>query len=102
MIFETLQKSAMDGELLLITGGYCRWHLRRDGVIVIYEIIATRCGAGSEMLKILKEYGKPIRAKCPADLPSNKWYQQKGFVLLDTEITRSGRKLNIWQKDLSN
>lgn len=96
MIFESLQESAANGELLLIAGGYCRWHLRRDGIITIYEIIATRRGAGSEMLAVLKAHGKPIRAKCPADLPSNEWYRKRGFALADTEITKSGRKLNIW------
>jgi hypothetical protein len=96
VIFETLYESARQGELILIDGGYCRWHLRRDDIIVIYEIIATRRGSGSEMLAILKMYGKPIQAKCPVDLPANKWYERRGFDLARTEQTRSGRKLNVW------
>jgi hypothetical protein len=97
MIFEAINGSAQAGELLLLDGGYCRWHLRRDGIIVIYEIIATRKGAGSDMIILLKEYGKPIQAKCPVGLPANQWYARQGFVLLGTETTRSGRELNLWR-----
>ena len=54
MIFETLHESAKRGELILVDGGFCHWHLRRDGQLTIREIISTRRGAGSEMLAILK------------------------------------------------
>lgn len=99
MIFETLWESAQRGELLLIDGGFCHWHLRRDGQLTIYEIIATRHGAGSEMLAILKTVpaAKCIVAKCPADLESNAWYAKKGFVLERAEHTRSGRGINVWR-----
>jgi hypothetical protein len=96
MIFETLKESAERGELLLIDGGYCRWHLRRDGIITIYEIIATRSGAGSEMLATLKAQGYPIRAKCPAELAANEWYERRGFECVSVETTRSGREINVW------
>lgn len=97
MIFESLHDSAKAGELLLIDGGYCRWHKRRDGVITIYEIITTRRGAGSEMLEQLKRYGVPIQAKCPARLESNAWYAKRGFVLRAVEETRGGTLLNVWR-----
>jgi hypothetical protein len=97
MIFESLHASANAGELLLIDGGYCRWHLRRDGVITIYEIIRTRPGAGSEMLNQLRALGKPIQLKCPQDLPANAWYRRRGFRHAGIETTRSGRMLNIWR-----
>lgn len=96
MIFESLHGSAKAGELLLVDGGYCRWHMRRDGVITIYEIISTRPGAGWEMLLRLIEKRAPIQAKCPADLPANHWYRRRGFQLVDTETTQSGRRLNLW------
>lgn len=96
MIFETLHESAQRGELILVAGGYCRWHRRRDGVTVIYEILSTRPGAGQEMLSKLE---RPIQAKCPADLASNAWYARRGFRLATTETTRSGRTLNIWRLD---
>jgi hypothetical protein len=94
MIFETLHESAERGELILIDGGYCRWHRRRDGVTVIYEILSTRPGAGQEMLAKLE---RPIIAKCPADLPANAWYKRRGFQLFMSEQTRSGRRLNVWR-----
>lgn len=96
MIFETLYESALKEELILIDGGYCRWHMRKDHIIVIYEIISTRHGAGSEMLEKLKTNNVPILAKCPSDLESNAWYEKKGFINTDQEITKSGRVLNIW------
>src|SRR4051812_47786077 len=99
MLFESLHESAKRGELLLIDGGYLRWHLRRDGVITIYEIISTRPGAGWEMLSRLIEQGRPIQAKCPIDLKANFWYRRRGFKLIGTEETTSGRMLNVWRLD---
>lgn len=97
MIFETLHESNARGELLLIAGGYCRWHLRHDGTITIYEILSQRPGAGQELLAMLPA-GHPIVAKCPADLPSNAWYARRGFALVRTETTPSGRQLNVWRR----
>lgn len=98
MIFETLYESMKRGELLLIDGGFCHWHLRRDGQLTIREIISIRPGAGSEMLGILKRQpAQSIFAKCPADLDANSWYHKKGFVLEETETTKSGRKINHWR-----
>lgn len=102
MIFETLYESAKRGELLLIDGGFCHWHLRRDGQLTIREIISTRPGAGLAMLNWLK--GQPavsIFAKCPADLPANDWYARRGFVCEGVETTSSGRELKLWRLTLS-
>ena len=99
MIFETLHDSAQRGELLLIDGGFCHWHLRRDGQLTIREIISTRRGAGGEMLDILRSTADAISlfAKCPADLPANEWYERRGFVCEGEEMTRTGRKLKLWR-----
>jgi hypothetical protein len=97
MIFETLHESNHKGELILLDGGYCRWHLRRNGVITIYEILSQRPGAGSEMLERLRALALPIVAKCPSDLPSNIWYAKRGFVLSRVETTPRGRTLNVWR-----
>ena len=98
VIFETLHESAQRGELLLIDGGFCHWHLRRDGQLTIREIISTRPGAGSEMLAKLKQVGAAsIFAKCPADLPANQWYERRGFTCEGEEITPSGRRLRLWR-----
>lgn len=98
MIFESLMESAKAGELLLIDGGYCRWHLRRDGTITIYEIISTRPGAGWEMLSKLIDYSKPITARCPERMMhANAWWRRRGFKLIATETTRGGTALNVWR-----
>ena len=102
MIFETLNESAQRGELLLIDGGLCHWHLRRDTQLTIREIISTRCGAGSEMLSVIKSTpgASSIFAKCPEDLPANEWYKRRGFDLEGEEVTRSGRVLKLWRLQL--
>lgn len=102
MIFETLYGAAQRGELMLIDGGFCHWHLRRDGQLTIREIISTRRGAGSEMLERLKEAegATSIFAKCPADLTANEWYKKRGFVCEGQEMTRTGRKLKLWRLNL--
>jgi hypothetical protein len=102
MIFETLFESAQRGELLLINGGLCHWHLRRDKQLTIREIISTSPGAGSKMLECLKSTpgANNIFAKCPADLKANNWYQRRGFTFEGIETTRSGRELKLWRLPL--
>lgn len=103
MIFETLYESALRNELLLISGGFCHWHLRRDGQLTIREIIATRRGAGSEMLTILiKTPGATsILAKCPADLDANTWYKKMGFFIVQVDQAKSGRLINVWKMTIT-
>lgn len=103
MIFETLYDSARRGELLLIDGGFCHWHLRRDSQLTIREIISTRPGAGSEMLSILKNTAgaSSLFAKCPADLSANDWYARRGFVCEGQQVTKSGRVLKLWRLKLN-
>jgi len=103
MIFDALHESAKRGELLLIDGGFCHWHLRRDGQLTIREIISTRPGAGSEMLARLMAVpgAVVIVAKCPAVLPSNEWYRRKGFYCIRGETTKSGQLINVWEYRLS-
>lgn len=101
MIFETLWESSKNGELILIDGGFCHYHLRKDGQLTIREIISQRHGAGAEMLKTLVEK-KPlcIFAKCPSDLSSNGWYEHMGFSCVGHETSKSGRKINHWKMEL--
>jgi hypothetical protein len=103
MIFETLWESAKKGELLLVEGGFCHWHLRRDGQLTIREIISLRRGAGAEMLERLKitPDTKSIFAKCPADLDANNWYKKNGFSLENTEVTKNNREVNHWRLSLT-
>lgn len=102
MIFETLHESSKRDELLLIDGGFCHWHLRKDNQLTIREIISIKPGAGSKMLEILKtKSAHSIFAKCPEDLQANNWYQKKGFILEGIETTKSGRKLKLWRLSLT-
>lgn len=98
MIFEAIHDAAKRGELILLDGGFCRYHLRRDGQLTIHEIISLRHGVGSTILAYLKRTGaRCLVAKCPADLNSNQWYERKGFVLVSTEVTKTGREVNVWK-----
>lgn len=103
MIFETLKESSERGELMLIDGGFCHWHLRRDGQLTIREIISTKPGAGSQMLNRLKYTvgATSLYAKCPMDLPANAWYSRKGFHVEKIETTPSGRRLICWRLNLA-
>lgn len=97
MVFESLYEALRRKELILIDGGMCRYRTRIDGQLTILEIISSKPGAGSRMLKMLQEKKSLyILAKCPADLSANDWYKKKGFRLHETETTKSGRKVNVW------
>lgn len=97
-MFQALMDAAARNELILIDGGYCLWHLRRDGQLTITEILATKPGAGSQMLEMLKEKKAfKIVARCPACYESNEWYRKKGFVLARVVKTRTSNKdVNEW------
>jgi len=103
MCFNHLYESMKRGELTIIEGGMCHWHLRRDGQLTIREIIATRPGAGSRMLAVLLTTpgATSLLAKCPVDLESNGWYARRGFVLERVETARSGRQVNVWRRSLT-
>lgn len=101
MIFEALYEAYKKGELIMLDGGFCRWHLRRDGQITIHEILSCVPGTGTRMLEILWKIGKSrnascIVAKCPDDLAANGWYASHGFKHAGIHETASGRTLNIW------
>jgi len=104
MVFETLYESALRGELILVDGGICHYHLRKDGQLTIREIISTRRGAGTQMLQRLMQVPgtQSIFARCPSDLESNAWYRHKGFLLEGTETTRTGRTLNLWRMEMNH
>lgn len=103
MCFEPLHESSNRNELLLVDGGMCHWHLRKDGQLTIREIISQRPGVGSAMLDALRNVAGAefILAKCPVDLASNQWYQRRGFVLSHTEQAKSGRIINVWKLSIA-
>jgi len=97
MCFERLMEARDCNELILIDGGMCHYHIRRDGQLTIREIISTKKGAGSIILEILKKCEvSNILAKCPVQLESNEWYKKNGFSLSRVERTRSGKDINVW------
>ncbi len=79
-MFQELIDAAARNELILIDGGYCKWHLRKDGQLTISEIISIKSGAGTTILEMLKKKGAlKIAAKCPSSYPSNDWYKKRDF-----------------------
>lgn len=100
MIFESLWESSQRNELLLLDGLFCHFHFRKDGQITIREIISQKPGQGKKALRILKAMNPIcIFAKCPSYLESNKWYEKNGFMLVDTETSKSGKTINHWRLD---
>ena len=99
--FEALFRAMTKKSVIMIDGGFCHYHLRRDGQCTVHVLLSNRRGAGSEMLLQLKQIAKNasgfLQAKCPADLESNVWYAARGFVLHATEESKTGRKLNVWR-----
>lgn len=101
MVLSALVEAYKHGELILIDGGFCRWHLFKNGQITIYEIFSMRQGAGSEILEILKKkQADSIFAKCPVSYPSNEWYHRKGFQLEEVQNDRKGNELCCWRLTL--
>lgn len=103
MLFEALYGAAQRGELLLVDGGMCHYHLRQDGQLTIREIIVLpdyqRRGIGRRMLATLAVVSgaESVFAKVPSDLEANGWYEHMGFECEGTETTRTGRKVNLWR-----
>lgn len=85
MILVALAEAADRGELLLVEGGMCRFHLRRDGVVVIRELLVLPdCrheGIGKRLVQeiALRHQGCPLLARCPVTYPSNAFWEAIGF-----------------------
>jgi GNAT superfamily N-acetyltransferase len=99
MIFVALDEAARKGELQLMDGGMCRWHLRRDGVVVIREIIVLpgrrRQGVGRRLVEAVQAAnpGRTLRAKCPAAYEANGFWRHMGFALAASE-----KGANLWER----
>lgn len=107
MIFNALNESADRDELILVDGGMCHFHLRRDGILTIREIIVLPAcrgqGIGTAMLDRLRAVpgAQLIRAKCPADLSANGWYKAMGFEACYVDQSRAGGRLYVWELKLA-
>lgn len=108
MIFQALYNSAKNKELIIVNGGLCHWHFRKNGQITIREIIVLpeyqNKGIGTRILKKLEKIkgAKSIFAKCPSELDANKWFKSRGFKLVGGETLKSGQKLNHWKLKFEN
>lgn len=100
MIFVAMSEAADKGQLILTDGGLCRWHRRRDGVVVVREILVLpgcrRRGVGREMIGrvVAANGGRVIRAKCPEKYESgNAFWRAMAFTLIES---KDG--VNLWQR----
>ncbi len=84
--------------------GFVEYRHRKDGQTTLYNIAVvpkyTRHGVGQKLVRALVNesagLGKTcVCLKCPQDLPSNKFYENLGFQLQQTEPGKY-RQLNIW------
>lgn len=98
MVFVALDEAAGRGELLLVQDGLCRFHLRRDGVVVVRELLVLpfrrRTGVGRRLVDLVRQThpGRPVVARCPAAYPSNGFWARLGFLLVET-----ARGVNVWR-----
>lgn len=100
MIFVALSEAADRGELILRDGGLCRWYRRKDGVVVIREILVLpdhrRRGIAREMIEkvILQNPGRTLRARCPVKYDSgNAFWKAMGLSLVSEQ-----KGINLWEK----
>ncbi len=105
MIFAALDEAAQRGELLLLDGGLCRFHLRRDGVVTIREILvlpdARRLGLGRRMVDEVQRRnpGATLVARCPVQTKDgrvgagNVFWRKAGFTL-----SGSADGINTWRR----
>lgn len=101
-----LSESESKGCLEVIENiGFAHFHHRRDKQTTIYSlaVLPSECGNGWGRLlfyrvlcSAIERNSKSIVAKCPEDLPSNRFYEAMGFTLIDVQPGRR-RRLNVWR-----
>lgn len=102
MLFEKLIEAENKKELILVDGGICVYHVRRDKQLTIHVILSQKKGVGYQMLKKLESISDitSIFAKCPSDLPAVDWYKRNGFVEECVQTLKSGRSLIYFRKPI--
>lgn len=88
--------------------GAVNWWARRDGVVVLYNLVASPTarnqGIGKSLLQGLIGWAQArgsqeIILKCPEELPANAFYERFGFTLRACQRGKR-RRLNLWGLDL--
>ena len=99
MIFAALNEAADHGELLLVAGGLCRFHRRRDGTVTIRELLVLpecrRQGIGRSLVEAVvhRHPGARLLARCPTCYPANGFWPRVGFVLV-----REEKGCKVWER----
>lgn len=94
--FNELWEAAQRGSLILVDGGMCRYRVRKDKIITIYEIIVLpgkqRKGIGTRILdQLIALNPVAIQAKCPDYLRAAcRWYKARGFKRVAVEDGKRG------------
>lgn len=101
--FNILYEAMIAGETVSPEGGFCQYHLRRDGQITLHVLLVDpdkrRRGIGRHILQIIRgrhPEASSIVAKCPEDLPGHHFYPAIGFQRTATETAKSGRVVHTW------
>jgi GNAT superfamily N-acetyltransferase len=100
MIFTALAEAADHEELLLVTGGLCRFHPRRDGIVTIRELLVLpamrREGIGRALVEeVQRRHPEAIlRAVCPINYPANGFWHHIGFKAM----TKGTGLTEIWER----
>lgn len=103
MIVQLLNTSNNRGELMLVDGGMCRFHVRSDGKITIRDIIVSRAhqrqGIGRRMIATLirqHPHAFEMRLECPADWEANTFFSRIGFERVRAIQWANGCVTNVW------
>lgn len=90
--------AATRGELILVDGGFCHFHRRRDGVVTIRELLvlpsSRKQGIGKWLVERVAQNnpGATLRARCPASWEANAFWQAMGFVLAEDGAVK------VWER----
>jgi GNAT superfamily N-acetyltransferase len=101
MIFAVLNEAAERGELLLTQDGLCRWRRRRDGTVVIREILVLpfrrRTGVGRRLVGQVQALnpGAVLVARCPVGYEANTFWGALGFRIARNSDTS---KVYQWER----
>lgn len=86
----------------VVVGALLGNHCVRKPQSTVYEIAVSeehrREGIGTKLVERFQEDSphKKLVAKCPVDLPANKFYNSAGWECVETEDGKN-RPLNVWQ-----